>query len=103
MIIDFNKDVIEESNDKIVIVDFYAQRCAPCRFLAPILEEIVKTYPRPIKLVKIDCDVEENHIIASKLSVLNIPDIRIYLIGVEVARFVGFKNKAAIEQILNMI
>ena len=103
MNVEFNKDIIEKSNDTIVIVDFYANRCSPCRMLAPILDEIIKTYPRPISLVKIDCDDQESNRLASNMGVRNIPDVRIYFNGKEVSKFIGFKPKQAIEQILNSI
>ena len=50
----FSNDVIEASKTGPVLVDFWADWCAPCKQLTPILEELVKSYKGLIKLVKID-------------------------------------------------
>ena len=52
----FNKDVIEASKTIPILVDFWADWCAPCKQLTPILETLVKSYNGQIKLVKIDTE-----------------------------------------------
>ena len=52
----FNKDVIEASKSAPILVDFWADWCAPCKQLTPILESAVKAYKGQIRLVKIDTE-----------------------------------------------
>ena len=57
------KEIIDQS-EKIVIVDFYAQWCGPCKALSPILEEISDEYAGKVDVYKIDVDQEEDLAIA---------------------------------------
>ena len=52
----FASDVIEASKSALVLVDFWASWCGPCRTLGPILEKVVKAYGGKVRLVKIDTD-----------------------------------------------
>ena len=63
----FNKDVIEASNDIPILVDFWADWCAPCKQLTPILESAVKDYKGEIRLVKID--TEKNPELSKQLQI----------------------------------
>ncbi len=70
---DFNEKVIEQSNEKLIVVDFWAPWCGPCKQLTPILEKIVKGSPEKIILVKINID--ENQQIAAQLRIQSIPTV----------------------------
>ena len=70
---DFNEKVIEQSNEKLIVVDFWAPWCGPCKQLTPILEKIVKRSPEKIILVKINID--ENQQIAAQLRIQSIPTV----------------------------
>ena len=70
--IDFNEKVIEASADKLIVVDFWAPWCGPCKQLTPVLEKIINGSDKVI-LVKINID--ENQQIASQLRIQSIPTV----------------------------
>ena len=70
---DFNDKVIEASDSKLIIVDFWAPWCGPCKQLTPILEKTIKDSGDKITLVKINID--ENQQIASQLRIQSIPTV----------------------------
>ncbi len=86
-----NKNNFEkEIKDKAVVIDCYADWCAPCRILSPIFEEISKEV-KNVKFFKLD--VDENSEIASKYSILSIPTILLIKNGKEVDRIIGLTSK----------
>ena len=70
---DFNEQVVEASANKLVVVDFWAPWCGPCKQLTPILEKVVKKVSEKITLVKINID--ENQQIAGQLRIQSIPTV----------------------------
>ena len=71
--IDFETKVLEESTKKLVVVDFWAPWCGPCKQLTPILEKVISSSPDKIVLAKINID--ENQQIASQLRIQSIPAV----------------------------
>jgi len=69
---DFNEKVIEASADKLIVVDFWAPWCGPCKQLTPVLEKIINGSEK-VTLVKINID--ENQQIASQLRIQSIPTV----------------------------
>lgn len=88
---EFEREVLNE--DKLVVVDFFATWCGPCKMLASILEEVQEEL-KEVKIVKIDIDKNPNS--ASKYKVRNIPTIKIFKNGEEVKNNVGFASKEAL-------
>ena len=70
---DFNDQVVEGSTKKLIVVDFWAPWCGPCKQLTPTLEKIISNSPDKITLVKINID--ENQQIASQLRIQSIPTV----------------------------
>ncbi len=70
---EFNDQVIEASENKLIIVDFWAPWCGPCKQLTPILEKIISKSGDKITLVKINID--ENQQVAAQLRIQSIPTI----------------------------
>ena len=64
---DFNEKIIEASESKLIIVDFWAPWCGPCKQLTPILEKVVKKSTEKVTLAKVNID--ENQQIASQLRI----------------------------------
>lgn len=93
---DFQTEVL--LSDRLVVADFYAPWCGPCKELAPILEEIDKKYAEKIKVVKINVDEEES--IAVRFGVANIPTVIFFKDGKTSASFVGFRSLAETEKIV---
>lgn len=82
-------------NSGIVVVDFWAPWCGPCRQLAPILEEISSELSH-IKFYKINLDEEGNDIFATKYHITAIPTILFFKNGAIVDRILGLTSKAEI-------
>ena len=71
--LNFNEKIIEASENKLIIVDFWAPWCGPCKQLTPILEKVVKKSPDKVILAKINID--ENQQVASQLKIQSIPTV----------------------------
>ena len=83
----FSNDVIEASKTGPVLVDFWADWCAPCKQLTPILEELVKSYKGLIKLVKID--TEKNQELSQQLQIQSLPTVYAFYEGQPIDGFSG--------------
>ncbi len=70
---DFENKILEESLNRLVVVDFWAPWCGPCKQLTPVLEKIISSAPDKIVLAKINID--ENQQIASQLRIQSIPAV----------------------------
>ena len=70
---DFETKVLEESSNRLVVVDFWAPWCGPCKQLTPILEKVISSFPDKIVLAKINID--ENKQIAAQLRIQSIPAV----------------------------
>ena len=70
---DFETKVLEESSNRLVIVDFWAPWCGPCKQLTPVLEKVISSSPNKIVLAKINID--ENQQIAAQLRIQSIPAV----------------------------
>ncbi|NPA12455.1 MAG: thioredoxin [Aquificae bacterium] len=92
----FEEIVIEKSYQKPVVIDFWAPWCGPCQILKPVLEKLANEYG--FILAKINTD--ENPHIAQQFGVSGIPDVRIFINGKEVDKFVGALPEPKIREIL---
>ncbi|KAB7647678.1 thioredoxin [Polymorphobacter fuscus] len=83
----FRQDAIEASRDALVLVDFWAEWCGPCKTLTPLLEKVTAAHAPRVKLVKID--VDKNQTLASQFRIQSIPTVYAFLDGQPVDGFQG--------------
>jgi thioredoxin 1 len=88
----FRDDVL--SSDKLVLVDFWATWCGPCRMVAPVLEEIAAEHADNLTVAKLDVDA--NPKTATEYQVMSIPTLILFKGGEPVKQIVGAKPKAAL-------
>lgn len=81
--------------DGVVLVDFWAPWCGPCRMVGPILEEIAREKQGRVKVGKVN--VDESPGLASSYRVMSIPTMLVFKKGQLVEKFVGAMPKSAIE------
>tara|TARA_B100001989_G_C24506905_1_gene448142 strand:+ start:76 stop:945 length:870 start_codon:yes stop_codon:yes gene_type:complete len=97
----FVPDVIEKSNEKIVIVDFWAPWCGPCKTLTPILESQAIKKKEHLEVVKVNID--ENQGIASQLRIQSIPAVFAFSDGQPVDGFMGAKTEPDVEKFFDTL
>ena len=86
----------EEIESGVVVVDFFAEWCGPCKMLSPVLEEVQSELMGQVKIIKVN--VDENLSLASQYSITNIPALVVLKDGNEVDRLIGFSPKQIIKE-----
>ncbi|MGK7874229.1 MAG: tetratricopeptide repeat protein [Xenococcaceae cyanobacterium] len=92
----YNAEVIENSYEKPVLVDFFATWCGPCQLLKPMLEKLVKEYD--FILAKVDID--QNQDLANHFGIEGVPDVRIVTNGKMIPGFVGVLPEPQLRELL---
>ncbi|MBR1632341.1 MAG: thioredoxin [Bacteroidales bacterium] len=87
------------ASSKVVLVDFWASWCGPCRMLSPTVDDIAAAYEGKVTVAK--CNVDDNEEIAAKYGIRNIPTLLYFKDGELAERSVGLVPRADIESILN--
>ena len=96
--------LIKDNFDKtvengVVLVDFWATWCGPCKMLAPTIDAIATEYKNRVVVGKVDVDESEE--IARRFGILSIPTLFLFKDGEVVEKLVGYRLKTEIEQLLN--
>ena len=95
----FQQQVIAESHDVLVLVDFWAPWCGPCRALAPLLSRLAETYAGKIRVAKVNTDIEQA--IATQFQIRGIPAVKFFRNGHVVGEFVGVQPESAIKALID--
>jgi thioredoxin 1 len=88
-------------DDKLVIVDFWAVWCGPCRMIGPILDEISEEMADQVTVIK--CNVDDCEDIAMRYRIMSIPTLLFFRNGEIVDRSVGAIPKVALEEKINAL
>lgn len=96
--LDFDQSVIQNSFHKPVLVDFWAEWCAPCKALMPLLAQIAESYRGELLLAKINCDVEQD--IVMRFGIRSLPTVVLFKDGQPVDGFAGAQPESQIRAML---
>lgn len=91
----FEEEVL--NSDKMVLIDFYAEWCGPCKMLAPTIEELAKENEN-IKIAKINVDDEKD--LALEYQIMSIPTVVAIKNGQEIDRSIGLVSKSKLENMI---
>ncbi|WP_371369845.1 thioredoxin [Pseudomonas sp. QL9] len=94
----FDQLVIQNSFHKPVLVDFWADWCAPCKSLMPLLAQITESYQGELLLAKVNCDVEQD--IVMRFGIRSLPTVVLFKDGQPLDGFAGAQPESAIRQML---
>lgn len=95
----FEKEVIQSPIP--VLVDFWADWCAPCRMLGPVIEELEVKYRGKIHIGKLDIDRQPISAVTHKI--MSIPTVCMYVHGKEVKRMIGLRDKAELDEMIRTV
>ncbi len=95
----WEKEVLNDAG--LVMIDFWAVWCGPCRMIAPTVEELAKEYAGKVKVVKLNTD--ENPEIASRYKIMGIPTLMFFKAGQKVDQIVGAVPKPQLKAKLDAL
>ena len=96
------RDVIEPSMTNLVLLDFWAEWCGPCKQLSPILDKIAADYAdKAVKLVKID--VDQDKLIASQFQIQSIPTVYAFFKGQPVADLTNYRSEGQLKRVIDQL
>jgi len=94
------RDVIEPSMDSLVLIDFWAEWCGPCKQLSPVLDKIAADYAdKGVKLVKIDVDADK--VIAAQFQIQSIPTVYAFFHGQPVADLTNYRSEGQLKRVID--
>nr|WP_296077366.1 thioredoxin [uncultured Ruminococcus sp.] len=94
----YHNEVME--TEKVVVIDFWATWCGPCKMMAPVVEEVAKNYP-DVKVCKVNVDEEPE--LSNAFKIVSIPTIVVIKNGEIIDSVVGYRPKEDIEKIIKLV
>lgn len=94
----YHNEVME--TEKVVVIDFWATWCGPCKRMAPVVEEVAKDYP-DVKVCKVNVDEEPE--LSNAFKIVSIPTIVVIKNGEIIDSVVGYRPKEDIEKIIKLV
>ena len=94
----YHNEVME--TEKVVVIDFWATWCGPCKMMAPVVEEVAKDYP-DVKVCKVNVDEEPE--LSNAFKIVSIPTIVVIKNGEIIDPVVGYRPKEDIEKIIKLV
>ena len=88
----------ESVKEGVVLVDFYADWCGPCKMLAPVLEELAEDLEGKATVIKVNVDTE--NALAAKYQVQSIPSLKVFKDGKVVGETMGFQPKQKLAELV---
>ena len=95
----FKSEVLE--SDKVVLVDFYADWCGPCKMMSPIIEKVAEEMGDKIKVCKLNVDEAQDW--AIQYNVMSIPTLILFNGGAVAETVVGLRDKQEVIDIINSV
>lgn len=92
----FNEEIM--NTEELVLVDFFATWCGPCKMLSPIISEIANEYSNSVKVCKVN--VDENRDLALKYNIMSVPTLIFFKKGNIVKSSAGFCSKSELDSII---
>ena len=94
------ENIVEVMESDVVVLDFYAVWCGPCRMIAPIIEELAEEFgSETVKICKVNTDDMQD--LSVKYGIRSIPTIKIFVKGEEVEMFIGAQSKDKFAKAIN--
>jgi|AZIJ01.1.fsa_nt_gi putative thioredoxin len=95
----FQTAVLEESSQRLVVIDFWADWCAPCKALMPVLEKLAHEYAGQFVLAKVNADEQQN--ISGQFGIRSLPTVIFMKEGQPIDAFQGAKSEKEIREVLD--
>lgn len=95
-----NQNFKKEVKEGLVLVDFFATWCGPCKMIAPVISQIAEEYKGKVKVGKVNVD-EENEL-AMEYQIQSIPTLILFKNGEPINTLIGLSSKSEIENMINI-